>query len=139
MKKSFTPKRKRLTRKNRLGISKGWIGNYKGKNIIRGYAKWYGVDLLCAIKELRMNGVTVDEEYEIKVKKSIEAETLAKRINEENRKEKLTDIQDEYSDSRFAFIAGYTSGGAPYGITHEEMGDYQEENDEIDLNEIFKD
>jgi hypothetical protein len=25
------------------------------------------------------------------------------------------------SDENFAFIAGYTSGGLPYGITHEEM------------------
>ena len=25
-------------------------------------------------------------------------------------------------DDRFFFIAGYTSGGAPYGITLEEMG-----------------
>ena len=24
-------------------------------------------------------------------------------------------------DENFAFIAGYTSGGLPYGITHEEM------------------
>ena len=25
-------------------------------------------------------------------------------------------------DDRFFFIAGYTSGGAPYGVTWEEMG-----------------
>ena len=28
----------------------------------------------------------------------------------------------EFMDDRFAFIAGYTSGGAPYGMTWEEMG-----------------
>lgn len=139
MKKSNTPRRKRFTRKYRLGSSKEWIGNYNGKNIVKGYAKWYGVDLICAIKELRLNGVTVDEEYENEVKRSIEAKKLAKQINEENRKKKSIDIQDEFSDSRFAYIAGYTSGGAAYGITHEEMGGYQEENDDIDLNEIFKD
>ena len=139
MKKSNTPKRKRLTRKHRLGLSKEWIGSYDGKNIVRGYAKWYGVDLLCAIKELRINGVMVDEEYETIIKKSIEEKAQAKRINAENREKKLTDIQDDYSDSRFAFIAGYTSGGAAYGLTHQEMENYQEENDEIDLNEIFKD
>jgi hypothetical protein len=32
------------------------------------------------------------------------------------------------SDETFAFIVGYTSGGFPYGITHEEM-------DEIERNE----
>jgi len=136
MKKSNTPRRKRLTRKHRLESSKEWIGNYEGKNIVKGYTKWYGVDLLCAIKELRINGVTVDEEYENKVKKSIEAKIIANQMNEENRG--IIDIQDEDSESRFAFIAGYTSGGAPYGITHEEIEDSQEEKDEIDLNEIEK-
>lgn len=105
MKKNSTPKRKRIKRKNRLDTSKKWIENYDGKNIVRGYAKWYGVDLLCAIKELRMNKVTVDEEYEDKVKKSIESKKLTKRINEENRKKRLIDIQDEFSDNRFEFIA----------------------------------
>jgi hypothetical protein len=27
------------------------------------------------------------------------------------------------SDETFAFIAGYTEDGVPYGITHEEMGE----------------
>jgi hypothetical protein len=27
-----------------------------------------------------------------------------------------------YSDDHFVFIAGYTSGGAPYGITWDELG-----------------
>lgn len=31
------------------------------------------------------------------------------------------------SDETFAFIAGYTSGGAPYGATWEEMGIEAEE------------
>jgi len=126
MKKSNTPKRKMLTREKRLGLSKEWIESYDGKNIVRGYAKWYGVDLLCAIEELRINGVTVDGEYENKVKKSVEAKAQAKRINEENRKKKLTDMHDNYLDNRFIFIAGYTSAGAAYGITLEEFGGDQD-------------
>ena len=30
--------------------------------------------------------------------------------------------EEIYQDDRFFFIAGYTSGGAPYGVTWEEMG-----------------
>ena len=30
--------------------------------------------------------------------------------------------QEPWQDDRFFFIAGYTSGGAPYGVTWEEMG-----------------
>ena len=29
---------------------------------------------------------------------------------------------DDYQNDDFYFIAGYTSGGAPYGLTWEEMG-----------------
>jgi len=36
------------------------------------------------------------------------------------------------SDENFAFIAGYTSGGAPYGITHDEMTSIEKENNNSD-------
>jgi len=29
---------------------------------------------------------------------------------------------NDWQDDRFYFIAGHTSGGAPYGVTWEEMG-----------------
>lgn len=39
----------------------------------------------------------------------------------------------KWSDDQFFFIAGYTSGGAPYGVTREEMGlyPYEEYDDEV--------
>jgi hypothetical protein len=43
------------------------------------------------------------------------------------------------SDSEFGFIAGYTSGGIPYGLTHEEITQITEdvntniENDKIEI------
>ena len=39
-----------------------------------------------------------------------------RKKNREEFKEKLFEF-----DETFAFIAGYTSGGAPYGVTWEEM------------------
>ena len=48
------------------------------------------------------------------------------RIIKERKKEEkeLSRISEIYKDSddTFFFIAGYTSGGAPYGVTWEEMG-----------------
>ena len=35
---------------------------------------------------------------------------------------KSLDPQIVDQDDRFFYIAGYTSGGAPYGVTWEEMG-----------------
>lgn len=44
--------------------------------------------------------------------------TMKKRKHEQkNTKKNMTDQNDD-----FYFIAGYTSGGVPYGVTWEEMG-----------------
>ena len=37
-------------------------------------------------------------------------------------KPKKRDYADDFYDDDFAFIAGYTSGGAPYGIRWEDVG-----------------
>ena len=71
----------------------------------------------------------------IKYDKEIEAKRIARQINKKNREKNKQEAQDEFSDARFAFIVGYTSGGAAYGVTHEEM--YGEEIN--DFEEIFKD
>ena len=86
---------------------------YTGKNIVKGYSNWFGVDLICSIKELRMNGVIIDKSYEKQVIKSKESKIPAKRLDSNN--------THEHTDNDFGFIAGYTSGGAPYGILHEKF------------------
>jgi len=51
-----------------------------------------------------------------------------------NREERIHDEQNDI----FYYIAGYTSGGAPYGVTWEEMGlqPYETPNDEIQKMEV---
>lgn len=51
---------------------------YGGKNIVRGYAPWFGVDLGCAIVELRLLGVDIDPEYELQVRRTIAAQAEAR-------------------------------------------------------------
>lgn len=46
-----------------------------------------------------------------------------------NKKEESVNAVIE-SDEQFAFIVGYTSGGAPYGITWEEWETIEKENQE---------
>ena len=49
--------------------------------------------------------------------------TKKKKLTKEQRRQMVMDeLYGESCDDRFAFIAGYTSGGAPYGTTWEEMG-----------------
>ena len=50
---------------------------------------------------------------------------MGKRHRQTKKKSKAEDTyEDLYSDmdGTFAFIAGYTPGGAPYGVTWEEVG-----------------
>ena len=69
--RNLGPRRKRTRRPARLMAAVTWRAGYGGKNIVRGYARWFGVDLICAITELRMLGVAVDPEYEAQLRRAI--------------------------------------------------------------------
>lgn len=71
--RNLGPRRKRMRRPARLQAAVKWRAGYGGKNIVRGYARWFGVDLLCAIIELRTLGVAVDAEYEQQIVRTIAA------------------------------------------------------------------
>ena len=111
-----TPKRE-----YRLRSAKSWIKTYSGNNLVKGYSKKYSVDKLCAVKELRMIGVEISEEYEKQLINSMEALRQQRLSFKKKREDKLNDLCGFDSDENFAMIIGYTSGGFPYGITHEEM------------------
>lgn len=114
-----------MTREGRLRSAKdtGWVAKYEGKSIVRGYGKWFGVDPPCAIIELRLLGGHISEGYEEQVRQSIEGSAQRRKRKKIEREEaKHCEMCDD-SDDTFAFIAGYTSGGAPYGLAWEEIGE----------------
>jgi hypothetical protein len=76
--RSLGPRRKRMRRPARLQAAVKWRSGYGGKNVVRGYARWFGVDLMCAIVELRMLGVAIDAGYEQQVRRSIAARAEAR-------------------------------------------------------------
>ena len=131
-KKPLPPRHKRMDRKRRLGSAKQWLPTYEGKNIIKGYKKHYGVDWICAITELELLGVDLDPEYVKQLKITVKNQIIARQRQKESRKLEQEIDNFPYSDETFAFIAGYTSGGTPYGITWEEWeDDPQDLDDEI--------
>ena len=79
-KKSRTPRRKRLSRQGRLNSAVEWVEKYNGKNIIAGYAKWFGVDKICAIKELKSIGVVFPENLVNQIIASHKSRLKQKRI-----------------------------------------------------------
>ena len=111
-----TPKRER-----RLNSAKNWIQTYSGNNLVKGYSKKYSVDKLCAVKELRMIGVEISEEYERQLINSIQTHRLQRLLFKKKREEELNGRSSFESDENLAMIIGYTSGGFPYGVTNEEM------------------
>jgi ribosomal protein L34E len=113
--------KKTLKREYRLRSAKRWIKTYSGNNIVKGYSKKFSVDKICAVKELRMIGVKVSEEYEKQLLSSMDALKQQRLLSKKNTEDTLNALCSFESDENFAMIFGYTSGGFPYGVTHEEM------------------
>ena len=111
--KPLPPRHERLNRHGRMQSANSWLRSYPGKNIARGYRKHFGVDSLCAIRELRLLGVAFDPAYERAVLAASQS-----RKKKAKREEEFVINEEAYYG--FAFITGYTAGGAPYGITIEE-------------------
>jgi hypothetical protein len=79
--------------------------------------------LLCAVIELRALGVSISAAREAEIKATVEGRDLAKkRRKQEAAQAKWEDVYAD-SDGTFAYIAGYTKAGFPYGVTWEELGE----------------
>lgn len=75
------------------------------------------------------NGITLETLIAKKHKKTPEEKAaVAKQKKQQRRAKRKKEARDNLTeeeilqDDRYFFIAGYTSGGAPYGVTWEEMG-----------------
>jgi hypothetical protein len=116
------PRRKRMTRRGRLSSARAthWVEDYKGKNVIVGYAKWFAVDLVCALVELRLLGVKIDQSREDQIKASIEARA-AQRTRRKKLREKAQACEFHPFSDDFVFIADCTLDCLPYEVCLEEL------------------
>lgn len=115
---------KTMRKEIRLQKARQWIPTYNGtpKHMARNYRKRFHVDINTALSDLQAIGVEFTQEYLEAVKRSEE-----ERIRQKHAKKRQKLMEEEAllyadSDDRFAFIAGYTSGGMSYGTTWEELG-----------------
>jgi len=111
-----------------------WVTEYDGAtyggDIIKAYRKKFAVDRMKAVAELQMLGVSLTKEQIDREKAAVKAyqelqkakKAKRKKIREQKRIQKDSAVFHEDQDGTFYYIAGYTSGGAPYGVTWEEMG-----------------
>ena len=111
-----------------------WVVEYDGTpyggDIIKAYRKKFAVDRMKAVAELQLLGVSLTNEQIDREKEAVKAyqelqrvkKAKRKMIREQKRMKKDNPVFHEDQDDTFYYIAGYTSGGAPYGVTWEEMG-----------------
>jgi hypothetical protein len=109
---------KTLPRARRLTSAKKWMVTYRGKDLVRGYVKRFGVTRVCAILELRMLGVDIPD-ASLEQARRDEQGRAAGNARRKEKHARRADIDE--SDETFAFIVDYTEGGAPYGVTWEEI------------------
>ena len=74
----------------------------------------------------RLENAGLPEHLQVREQKAMENARKKTNTPAPKRKPKRKKTENNFSqpeqDDRFFFIAGYTSGGAPYGVTWEEMG-----------------
>ena len=111
-----------------------WVAEYDGTpyggDIIKAYRKKFAVDRMKAVAELQLLGVSLTKEQIDREKAAVKAyqelqmakKAKRKKHREQKRMQKDIPVFHEDQDDTFYYIAGYTSGGAPYGVTWEEMG-----------------
>ena len=102
------------------------------------YAKIKGAAIWIPYEEIEKYYQSRLEQYEIRIQREIaenvtyptRAERKAARAEKQKKpkrckkkKKVVSDYDDtfDFMDDRFAFIAGYTSGGAPYGVQWEDV------------------
>ena len=86
------------------------------------YRERFHVDAVTAAKDLQELGVNYTQEQLDQIKQAEEQRLRQRRMEREAKeREQLAELYED-CDGRFAFIAGYTDGGAPYGVMWEEVG-----------------
>ena len=97
--------------------------------MLKRYRKFSGVDWECAIAELTAIGVEFDVLYLSELQ-----ESFARDFSQKKKHTPITQWEfDRYhglepaSDEIFAYIAAYTAGGLPFGVTWEEMEQQESE------------
>ncbi len=128
-KKKKPPKKPKLKgRARRVAKAPDWVKRHWGKpkNMLRRYRKHFHVNYECAIAELHTLGVRFDRLYLERLR-----DQLTRQPDPFKKKTPIDAWEffpdgdlDGYGidyDENYSFIAGYTAGGAPFGITWEEQ------------------
>lgn len=107
----------------RIRLARQWFASYEGtgEHIVHAYRQKFKVDVTTALNDLGEIGALTPEQLTAKRQAEAVRQAYLRREKAERKSQSLYDCFPDSND-QFFFIAGYTSGGAPYGVTWEEMG-----------------
>ena len=123
--------KKKIPQEVRLEKARKWLASYSGDDVVKAYRKKFATERMQTVSELQLLGVTITDEQIAREKRAVEARIQQEKAKKAKRRAKRkaakaakadTPMFHTDQDDRFFFIAGYTSGGAPYGVTWDEMG-----------------
>ena len=120
--------KKAMPQVERLEKARKWLASYDGDNVLKAYRKKFATDRMQALAELQLLGLTFTDEQIAAEKRTVQAYAQQQRAKKLKRRAKRraakqqAEFQNPDQNDYFYFIAGYTSGGAPYGVTWEQMG-----------------
>ena len=100
-------------RQIRLNDAEKWLKTQEimaDFHVVKAYRKRYNVDKTCAMRELCMLHVLSPEKQAV-----YEQQLKSKGKRRKSNPAENTEFMP-WQDENFSYIAGYTSGGAPYGI-----------------------
>lgn len=112
-----------MDRHGRLQSAGPWLATQRGRpaeRIAGSYRKRFGVDWACAIAELSALGIAFDPKWREQLARTLEGARLAKARRSVEKERATPRTRFPESDATFALIAGYTEGGAAFGVTREE-------------------
>ena len=95
-----------------------WLRSFSGKHVVRSYARWFGVDLMCAAKKLQILGMRFSPEYLDALRRAAPGR-LGHRCELAHGAE--TAEGEPMWNQEFVYIAGYTEAGLPFGVTWDEI------------------
>ena len=107
-----------MSRASRLQSGRHWLRSFPGKRVVSSYARWFGVDLKCAAKELQILGVRLAPGYLEALQRTVSERPRHRR--DSAKQASALDIEP-ISNREFAYIAGYTGAGLPFGLSWEEL------------------
>jgi hypothetical protein len=110
--------------------AKKWLSTYSGSNIVHAYRRWFGVDLPCAIAELKLLQVNLDPKYVEQALASYSAYCKQRQQSSQEKRDLLQQLADEWMyepNDNSAVIGGHTSWGFPYGVTWDECNNLSDE------------